>query len=166
MTKMTDLKSRGGAQTADFAKRDHADFVTLTLHGQLFGIPVLSVQDILGPQRITFIPLSPTEVAGALNLRGRIVTAIDVRRRLGLPPRPAGEDGMAVVVEHDKELYSLLIDSVGEVLSLPSSEYERNPMTLDETWREVSIGMYRLKEGLMVVLDVDRLLTIGRQMAA
>ncbi len=166
MTNPSDIKTHEGSQVADLAKRDHADFVTLTLHGQLFGIPVLSVQDILGPQRITRIPLSPPEVAGALNLRGRIVTAIDVRRRLGLPSRPEGEEGMAVVVEHDKELYSLLIDSVGEVLSLPSSAYERNPMTLDETWREISVGMYRLKEGLMVVLDVDRLLTIGRQMAA
>lgn len=144
----------------------NSDFVTVTVAGQLFGIPVLTVQDILGPQRITRIPLAPPEVAGALNLRGRIVTAIDVRSRLRLPARKAGDEGMAVVVEHDQELYSLLIDSVGDVLSLAESKFERNPTTMDAVWREVSVGIYRLKSELMMVLDVDRLLTIDRAMAA
>lgn len=144
----------------------NSDFVTVTVAEQLFGIPVLTVQDILGPQRITHIPLAPAEVAGALNLRGRIVTAIDVRSRLNLPPRAPGDEGMAVVVEHDQELYSLLIDSVGDVLSLPADEFERNPTTLDAVWREVSVGIYRLKDELMMVLDVDRLLAIDKAIAA
>jgi purine-binding chemotaxis protein CheW len=144
----------------------NSDFVTVTVAKQLFGIPVLTVQDILGPQRITRIPLAPPEVAGALNLRGRIVTAIDVRSRLRLPARKQGDEGMAVVVEHDQELYSLLIDSVGDVLSLSESKFERNPTTMDPVWREVSVGIYRLKNELMMVLDVDRLLTIDRAMAA
>lgn len=146
--------------------RQNSDFVTVTVAKQLFGIPVLTVQDILGPQRITHIPLAPTEVAGALNLRGRIVTAIDMRGRLRLPPREAGNEGMAVVVEHDQELYSLLIDSVGDVLSLPESKFERNPTTMDAIWREVSVGIYRLKDELLMVLDVDRLLAIDRAIAA
>lgn len=144
----------------------NSDFVTVTVAKQLFGIPVLTVQDILGPQRITHIPLAPPEVAGALNLRGRIVTAIDVRSRLRLPARAAGDEGMAVVVEHDQELYSLLIDSVGDVLSLPADKFERNPTTLDAIWREVSVGIYRLKDELMMVLDVDRLLSIDKAIAA
>jgi purine-binding chemotaxis protein CheW len=148
------------------AMSHNSDFVTVTVARQLFGIPVLTVQDILGPQRITRIPLAPPEVAGALHLRGRIVTAIDVRSRLRLPPRKPGDEGMAVVVEHDQELYSLLIDSVGDVLSLPDSAFERNPATMDPVWREVSVGIYRLKDELMMVLDVDRLLTIDRAMAA
>jgi purine-binding chemotaxis protein CheW len=85
-------------------------FVTVVIERQTFGIPVLVVQDILGPQKITRVPLAPAEVAGALNLRGRIVTAINVRRRLGLAPRPAEMKGMNVVVEHDGELYSLMVD--------------------------------------------------------
>lgn len=142
------------------------DFVTVTIADQLFGIPVLSVQDVLGPQKITHIPKAPPEVAGALNLRGRIVTSIDVRCRLNLPPRPEGEKGMSVVVEHQGEPYSLMIDSVGEVLSLPEDRFDRNPATLDSRWREIAGGIYRLDEELLVVLDVDRLLDFGITQAA
>jgi len=142
------------------------DFVTFVIADQLFGIPVLTVQDVLGPQRITRIPLAPVEVAGALNLRGRIVTAIDVRRRLGLPSRAKDDKGMSVVVENDGELYSLVIDQVGEVLSLPPEDFERNPATLSTRWREVAAGIYRLKGQLMIVLDVDRLLQFQRSEAA
>jgi purine-binding chemotaxis protein CheW len=134
------------------------DFVTMTIADQMFGVPVLSVQDILGPQRITRIPMAPGEVAGALNLRGRIVTAIDVRRRLRLPERSTEKPGMSVVVDITGELYSLIVDSVGEVLSLPEENFERNPPTLDPQWREVSSGIYRLEGKLLVVLDVSRLL--------
>jgi len=132
--------------------------VTVLVDGQLFGIPVMLVEDVLGPQKITRIPLAPAEVDGALNLRGRIVTAIDLRTRLGLPKRPAGEASMSVVVEHDGEPYSFLIDSVGEVLSLPMDRLERNPATLDPIWRDVSAGIYRLETDLLVMLDVERLL--------
>ena len=137
---------------------ENREFVTVTIADQLFGIPVLSVQDVLGPQKITRIPLAPAEVAGALNLRGRIVTAIDVRRRLDLPPRAADVAGMSVVVEHKGEPYSLMIDSVGEVLSVASEAYERNPATLNARWREISGGVYRLDSKLLVVLEVDLLL--------
>lgn len=143
-----------------------SDFVTMTIAGQLFGIPVLTVQDVLGPQRITRIPLAPREVAGALNLRGRIVTAIDVRNRLGLQARSGDSQGMSVVVDHKGELYSLIVDAVGEVMSLPTDAYERNPATLDPRWRDVSGGIYRLQGKLLVVLEVSRLLTMKRAEAA
>ena len=142
------------------------EYVTMTVADQLFGIPVLTVQDVLGPQRITRIPLSPPEIAGALNLRGRIVTAIDVRRRLHLPARSADTSSMSVVVDHKGELYSLIVDAVGEVMSLPADSYERNPATLDPRWREVSGGIYRLKGKLLVVLEVARLLEMRRADAA
>lgn len=132
--------------------------VTITVADQLFGIPVLQVRDILGPQRITHVPLAPPEVAGALNLRGRIVTAIDVRTRLGLSKQADMQGSMSVVVDIQGELYSLIVDKVGEVMSLPSSDFERNPATLDVRWQEVSNGIYRLKDCLLVVLDVGRLL--------
>jgi len=138
------------------------DFVTMTVADQLFGIPVLTVQDVLGPQRITRVPLAPPEVAGALNLRGRIVTACDVRRRLGLPARDKSSPGMNVVVDHKGELYALMVDNVGEVLSLSADSYERNPNTLDPRWRDVSGGIYRLKGKLMVVLEVSRMLSFKR----
>lgn len=153
-------------QDANVFAGDNREFVTMTIAGQLFGIPVLTVQDVLGPQKITRIPLASREVAGALNLRGRIVTAIDVRLRLGLDPRPDDDPGMSVVVEYDGELYSLVIDSVGEVLSVPIADYERNPPTLDQRWREVSGGVYRLKDKLLIELEVDKLLDFGEAAAA
>src|ERR1700742_4417726 len=111
-------------------------YVTLTVAGQLCGIPVLGVRDILAEQTITRIPLAPAEIAGSLNLRGRIVTAIDLRRRLRLPPAPAGTPRMSVVAEQGGELYALLVDQVSEVMSLDGSMFERNPPTLERNWAE------------------------------
>ena len=164
---MSEQKDKGvKAGDSAAASGESQDFVTMTIADQLFGIPVLTVQDVLGSQRITRIPLAPPEVAGALNLRGRIVTAMDVRRRLDLPGREQGKSGMSVVVDHNGELYSLIVDSVGEVLSLPNEAFERNPATLDPKWREVSAGIYRLDGKLLVVLEVSRLLDIRRADAA
>lgn len=149
-------------------RRRMLDYVTMTVAGQMFGIPVLQVRDVLGPQRITCIPLAPPEVAGALNLRGRIVTAIDVRVRLGLAPRAPAEarDSMSVVVEQGGEPYSLLVDGVGEVLSVPARDFEPNPSTLDPLWRDLSAGIYRLPDRLLVALDVSRLLSFPLPAAA
>lgn len=135
--------------------------LTLTVAGQLCGVPVLAVRDVLSAQAITRIPLAPAEVAGSLNLRGRIVTAVDLRPRLGLPPREAGQRAMSVVVEQAGELYSLLADQVGEVLTLNPAERAPNPPTLHPSWRELSLGVHRLGGDLLVLLDVARLLEIG-----
>lgn len=136
-------------------------FVTAVVGGQLCGIAVLKVQDVIRTQRITRIPLAPAEIAGSLNLRGRIVTAIDMRVRLGLPRAAGASRDMSIVVEHHGELYSLMVDSVGEVLNLTPSAFERTPATIDALWRGVSEGVYRLDKGLLVVLDVEALLRIG-----
>lgn len=156
----------GSTSVADASGATEGMFVTMLIAGQMFGVPVLQVQDVLGPQRITRVPLAPPEVSGSLNLRGRIVTAIDVRIRLGLPPRPNDMQGMSVVVDHNGELYSLIIDKVGEVMSLFGADYEKNPATLDPRWQDVSNGIYRLKDGLLVVLDIARLLRLADKVAA
>jgi purine-binding chemotaxis protein CheW len=156
----------GEARRAKTAAASSSDFVSIVVGNQLFGIPVLQVQDVLGTQRITRIPLAPPEVAGSLNLRGRIVTAIDIRTRLGLPELADGKKRMSVVVDHGGELYSLMVDQVGEVLSLSDAAFERNPATLDARWREVSAGIYRLDTSLLVVLDVARLLVMSARSEA
>ncbi len=142
------------------------DYVTLTIGDQLFGVPVLLIHDVFSPQAITPVPLSRKEIAGVLNLRGRIVTAIDARNCLGLPPRAATETVMAIGIEKGGESYGLIIDSVGEVLTLSGEMYEPSPANLNERWKQVSRGVYRLDKSLLVVLDVDRLLSLNQPMAA
>ena len=145
------------------AAADEAEqvFVTLTVAEQLCGIPVLGVRDILGEQTITRIPLAPPEIAGSLNLRGRIVTAIDLRWRLKLPAPAEGARRMSVVAEQGGELYALLVDQVSEVMSLKATSFERNPPTLPPAWARFSTGVYRLQDRLLVVLDVGRLLDLA-----
>ncbi|GAB3117158.1 chemotaxis protein CheW [Novispirillum itersonii] len=148
--------------------QDEQVFVTVYVERQLFGIPVERVQDILIPEKIARIPLAPPEVAGSINLRGRIVTVIDVRTRLGLPKQADSEGNvMCVTVEQGQELYSLRVDSVGNVLTLPMRTIEQNPSTLDPRWRGISAGVVRLEGELLIVLDVDAFLDFssGQQAA-
>jgi len=142
------------------------EYVTASIGGQLFGMPIGRVQDVFMPDRLARVPLAPPEIAGMLNLRGRIVTAIDMRRRLGLgPPEDRGQR-MAVGVESRGESYGLLIDAIGEVLKLPAASREDNPVNLDARLARVSAGVHRLEDTLMVVLDVDRVLELGIQAEA
>ena len=134
------------------------EYVTVMIGGQLFGLPISRVQDVFMPDRVTRVPLSAPEIAGVLNLRGRIVTAIDMRRRLGLPPRTDDKPSMAVGIELKGESYGLLIDTVGEVMKLGDATRESNPVNLDSRLTRVSGGVPRLDGQLMVILDVDHVL--------
>lgn len=136
------------------------EFLTFMMGDQMFGIPILQVQDVLGPQKITRIPLAPAAIAGSLNLRGRIVTAINMRACLSMPPQEETERGrgMSVVVENHGDLYSLIIDKVGDVLGVADGDFEKNPGTLDPQWRGICQGIYRLQDRLLIILDVPRLL--------
>lgn len=137
------------------------EYVTATIGGQLFGLPISRVQDVFKPERLTRVPLASNDIAGVLNLRGRIVTAIDMRARLRLPKDEADRPPMAVGVELRGESYGLLIDSIGEVMKLPDEGREVNPANLDRRTAELSAGVYRLDGQLMVVLDIDRVLEIA-----
>ncbi len=136
------------------------EYVTATVGGQLFGLPIERVQDVFVLDRLTRVPLAPAEIAGVLNLRGRIVTAIDLRRRIGLEPGAAGKR-MAIGIECKGESYGLLIDAIGEVLRLPFAGREGNPVNLEPRLARVSAGVHRLEDRLLVVLDVDRVLDVG-----
>ena len=118
------------------------------------------------PERLTRVPLAPPDIAGVLNLRGRIVTLIDMRRRLGLPAREDGDPPMAIGVEMRGEFYGLLIDSVGEVLKLDDSVREPNPINLDPRLARMSAGIFRLDGQLLMVVDIDRVLDIGAKIKA
>jgi purine-binding chemotaxis protein CheW len=142
------------------------EYVTATVGGQLFGLPISRVQDVFVPERLTRVPLASCEIAGLLNLRGRIVTAIDMRRRLDMPAPDDGRSRMAIGIEWRGESYGLLIDAIGEVLKLPVSGREEIPVNLDARLARVSAGVYRLDGCLMVVLDVDRVLEVGARAEA
>ena len=156
---MTDTTST--TSKSDTIEGAVAEYVTAMIGGQLFGLPISRVQDVFMPERLTRVPLSSGEIAGVLNLRGRIVTAIDMRSRLGLPKNDDGKPPMAVGVDLRGESYGLLIDSIGEVLKLADDSREVNPVNLDPRLARVSAGVHRLDGRLLVVLDVDRVLYAG-----
>ena len=137
-------------------------YVTVVTGGQLFGLRLERVRDVFVPRGLSQVPLAPPEVAGLLNLRGRIVTAIDLRRRLGLPPRADGGAPVAVGIEERGELYGLIVDQVGDVLRLKRSSFEANPVNLDTRWSLVCAGVHRLEHDLMVVLDVDKVFDLSQ----
>ena len=130
------------------------EFVTVLIADQLFGLPISRVHDVFMVDRLTRVPLAPPEIAGILNLRGRVVTTIDMRRRLDLPAREEGRGNMAVGIEHRGESYGLLIDSVGDVLKISAASRDPNPVNLDLRWSRVAEGVVQLDDRLMVVLDV------------
>lgn len=138
------------------------EFVTVHVGDQLFGVQVTDIRDVFALKSLTPVPGSRPEIAGVLNLRGRIVTAIDARRSLGLPARPQGYAGMmAVGVERGGEAFGILVDSVGEVLRLDDTSCEPNPVNLDAVWKTISSGVYRLEGKLLITLDIDRLLAFA-----
>ncbi|MGV6872318.1 chemotaxis protein CheW [Pseudochelatococcus sp. B33] len=140
--------------------RDDAQiqFVTIRIAGQLFGLPIWAVHDVFVPQRITPVPLAPAEIDGVLNLRGRIVTAVNMRRRLGFPPRGAEGRVIAVGVDYQGETYGLLVDEVGEVLTLDKARLAAKPPNLDPRWGAMTDGVFSLDAELMAVLDVEAVL--------
>lgn len=145
MSKVAEKQASPGAETAQYVSFDIA--------GQLFGVPVFAVQDVLKRAQVAHVPLAPPMVRGSMNLRGRITTVIDMRARLGLP---AFENAVAmhVVVEHAGELYSLMVDNVREVMTLPMNIFEKTPGNIDEDWKDISDGVFRLKDELLVVIDL------------
>lgn len=157
MTATTKTRSSASAQHPAEAL---TEYVTLHLADQLFGAPVTEVHDVFAPQNLTPVPLSQAEVAGVLNLRGRIVTAIDTRARLGLEPRKHNADCMAVGVEFNGESFGLIIDGVGEVMGLPTDGVESTPSNLDPRWQAVSRGVYRLDGRLLIILDIPAILNL------
>ena len=142
------------------------EYVTAMIGGQLFGLPIARVQDVFMPDRMTQVPLSSPDIAGILNLRGRIVTVIDMRCRLGVQQQKSEQPPMAIGIECRGESYGLLIDDIREVMNLPDSMREDNPINLDARLAQVSSGIIRLNSQLLVVLDIDRVLHVGAQIQA
>jgi purine-binding chemotaxis protein CheW len=135
-------------------------FVTFTIDDALYGIEVLRIEETLGHHARTQVPLAPQGVAGLVNLRGQVVLTIDLRPRLGLEPLALDAESMMVVIDIAGESVSLLVDSVGEVLTLEDTDFETPPGTLDPRVRELVTGAYKLEEGLLLTLDVDAAVSV------
>lgn len=131
-------------------------FSTFFVADLFFGIDVLRVQEVLRFQQMTRIPQAPDVIEGLINLRGQIVTAIDMRRRLHLPPRDGDQTPMNIVVRTDDGAVSLLVDEIGDVLDVDAATYERPPENLDPAARDLIRGVYKLRDRLMLVLDTER----------
>jgi purine-binding chemotaxis protein CheW len=133
---------------------------TFRVERHLLGVDIGRVQEILRAQPLTRVPLAPAEVAGLLNLRGQIVPALELRQRLGLPPRPPGAEPHNVVLRSEEGSVSLLVDDIGDILEAPPSAYEPLPEHLRGPLRELLLGVYKLPTGLLLELSADAALTL------
>ncbi|MBI3682758.1 MAG: chemotaxis protein CheW [Acidobacteria bacterium] len=136
-------------------------YSTFDVAGFHFGIDVLQVQEVLRRQEMTPAPLAPAVIEGLINLRGQIVTAIDMRRRLGLPPRAGGQTSMNVVVRTEDGAVSLLVDEIGDVVEADSGSFERPPENLDPAISNLVRGIHKLKDKLLLVLDTGQTLDLS-----
>ncbi len=136
-------------------------YSTFNVGGFYFGIDVLQVQEVLRNQEMTPVPLAPEVVEGLINLRGQIVTALDMRRRLGLALRSGHQTPMNVVVRNEEGVVSLLVDEIGDVVEADASSFERAPENLDPVIRSLVLGIHKLKDRLLLVLDIDQTLQLA-----
>jgi len=135
-------------------------FSTFVVDRLLFGVEVEKVQEVIRYQEMTRVPLAPSVVKGLINLRGQIVTAVDLRRRLGLRERAAADLPMNVVIRHEDGAVSLLVDEIGDVLEVEEEAFELPPGTLAGEARELIRGVYKLKGTLLIALDTDKMLNL------
>jgi purine-binding chemotaxis protein CheW len=140
---------------------DERQYCTFYLEGHYFGLDVLKVQEIIRYQEMTRVPLAPPVVRGLINLRGQIVTAIDLRRRLEMQDRPEGQLPVNVVVQTEDGAVSLLVDEIGDVLEVPEKSFERPPETLTGPARELIRGAYKLADRLLLILDTERTVNLS-----
>ena len=144
------------AATDTINRARSGQLATFRLDGDLYGVEVEHVQEVLRSQGLTRVPLAPRAVAGLINLRGQVVTAIELRERLGRPPRPEGTDAVVIVVRLHGEAVSLLVDSIADVVDVDAADFEAPPDTLEGPGRELIRGAYKLHGQLLLALDVHK----------
>lgn len=142
-----------------------SQFCTFYLDRLLFGVQLKDVQEVIREIQTTVVPLAPEVVTGLMNLRGQVVTAIDLRRKLEFGPRPPGASAMNVVVRSDDGAVSLLVDEIGDVVEVKDSTFEPPPETLRGNVRDMILGVHKLPERLLHVLDTAKACQIGEAVA-
>jgi len=132
---------------------------TFYLGGHFYGIDVVRVQEVIRYQDMTRVPLAPRDIRGLINLRGQIVTAVDMRRRLNLPERTGDDLPMNVVVRSDEGAASLLVDEIGDVMEVTTTAYDAVPQTVPQEARALLRGVFKLENRLLLELDIDRIVS-------
>lgn len=132
-------------------------FCTFYLDNYCFGINVLEVQEVFRYQKITSMPLAPKVITGMINLRGQIITAVNLRLRLGMEPRPEDQVPMNIVIRTNGTVMDLLVDRIGDVMEISEDLFEQPPDTVQRAMRELVIGVYKLKNRLLMVLDTKKI---------
>ena len=155
MTHHTSVHASGAGNAGPELSRRYSTFYVDDL---FFGIEVLKVQEVLRYQEMTRVPLAPNVIEGLINLRGQIVTAVDMRRRLNLKSRPEGKTPMNMVVRSEDGAVSLLVDEIGDVVEVRRDCYEPPPETMPRQQREMIEGVYKLEGRLLLALDTERVL--------
>jgi len=131
------------------------EICSVRLGNALYGMPISHILEIVGGARPQPVPLAPSFVGGLVHYRGDVLTAVSLRQLLRMPPLDGPQD--ILVLESSGGCFGLLVDSVGEVLTVPAADFEPNPSTLDEARRDLIAGAYKLQNALMVMLDPERL---------
>jgi purine-binding chemotaxis protein CheW len=156
---VSDVRAADADAARERPRVDGNDYVTVMVADQIFGIPIGSVHDVFVAGSVTRVPLAQPEIVGLINLRGRVITGLCLRRRLGLPDSAVRRE-MAIGLEHRGEVYGLFVDRVGEVMRLAADTREPNPVHMDPQWSSLSRGVHRLDRLLLIILDVDAVLAL------
>lgn len=156
----------GNQTSQDNSTTEMVQIVTMQVNGQLVGLPILAVQDVFSIQRITRVPRAPDAMVGLVNLRGRVVTLLSLRTLLGFPATPITDGMMAVGVENQGEMFGLVIDQIGEVLSVNAALRDSRVSALERGWSFAAAGLHKLDNGLLMELDLKKLLGASFQAAA
>lgn len=145
---------------------ESTQYLTAYVNGHYLGVPIHYIQDVIGPQPLTAVPLTRNAIAGVLNLRGRIVTVVDMHRRLheSQPENPTR--CMGIIIEIHEELFSLRIDHVEDVIAIPHDHIEKAPPTLNPVWQSACAGVYQLDGKIMIILDIEQILNLDHMKAA
>jgi purine-binding chemotaxis protein CheW len=137
-------------------------FCTFFVNDLLFGVEVLDVEEIMSQHQVEPVPLSPPTVAGLVNHRGQIVTAIDMRQRLGFPKRAAGQRSMMLIARSREETVGLLVDKIGDVCSVNQEDFEATPETVTTEAKELVLGAYKLPNHLLMPLSLAKVAEVVR----
>lgn len=137
---------------------DSTSYCTFRVNNLLFGVEVQKVQEVLRSQPTTHVPLSPPVVHGLMNLRGQIVSALSLRERLGIPSEGHDDRSMNIVIRSNDGPISILVDEIGDVIRVDESQFEPAPETLQGRQRELTRGAYKLDDGLLLILDTERVI--------